>query len=157
MAAQVGRCGVSPSGCQDPAAGERDAAMTTPRSAADMDGRASFQVLAASDSLVVVAAGEIDLSTAPAFCEALQMAAQKSDHIIVDLASLSFIDSIGIRELVTIRREHPHRRVALVQPPQMLRKLLDLTGLGDLFTVYESRQDAVAHRADWPNTERGSC
>jgi anti-sigma B factor antagonist len=129
--------------------------MTAPRSAADMDGRASFQVLRESDYVVVVAAGEIDLATAPAFCEALQMAAQQSDRLIVDLASLAFIDSMGIGALVRIGRGHSNRSVALVQPPQMLRKLLDLTGLGDLFTVHQSRQEAAAHRADCPNDERG--
>ena len=57
------------------------------------------------DAAVVVPTGELDLATAPALEDALGRAFDGgSGRVVLDLRELEFIDSSGLRTLLTARR-----------------------------------------------------
>jgi anti-anti-sigma factor len=80
----------------------------------------------------VVAAGEIDMSTAGQMQASLNAALD--DHpsgLVVDLAAVTFMDSSGIAALV-----HAHNRAAeagatltVVDPQPIVRRVLEITGM----------------------------
>jgi anti-anti-sigma factor len=74
--------------------------------------------------------GEVDRSNARLLLEALYVVARAGDQVTVDLASLTFIDLGGVRALVDIAALlAPDRRLTLVSPPRLLRRILDTTGI----------------------------
>ena len=70
-----------------------------------------------------------------------------SGHIflILDLAALPFIDSSGIGSIVNSLRMATKQggSVKLVNPPSFVAKTFKMVGIINLFTVYESEEDAV--------------
>jgi anti-sigma B factor antagonist len=82
--------------------------------------------------------GELDVATAPALEEAVAMAfAAHPSSLVVDLTDLSFLDSTGIRVLVSAGRradESSCSLVLLAPTPQVLR-VLRLTGVDRLLAI----------------------
>ena len=94
----------------------------------------------------VVVSGELDRATAPLLSERLEEAIRESEGAFVtDLSELGFLDSSGLhallRALALLGRED--RQLALVCPPGRVRRVLDLAGVADMFTLYDSREDAA--------------
>ena len=57
------------------------------------------------DAAVIIPTGELALATAPALEDALQGAFEDgSGRVVLDLRELEFIDSSGLRTLLTARR-----------------------------------------------------
>jgi anti-sigma B factor antagonist len=82
-----------------------------------------------SGSLVLGAAGEIDMSNAPAFSAALDEAGQEEDGFVLDLTRVEYLDSAGLAALF------PHvEHVRLVAGP-LLGPLLTVAGLADVTTI----------------------
>ncbi|MGH3481526.1 MAG: STAS domain-containing protein [Nocardioidaceae bacterium] len=109
----------------------------------DDDGQASFRVYARDGCAVVVASGEIDLATAEALREAVGTAADASDRILVDLASVTFIDMHGFSALLSMRRRRPHGPLSLVRPAPMVRKVVRMARLDEVFPIYDSMGEAL--------------
>jgi anti-anti-sigma factor len=61
-------------------------------------------------------AGELDLAAEDDLLTAFRSASNDESDVILDLSELSFIDSTGIRALVTIAQEASPRRVILRSP-----------------------------------------
>jgi anti-anti-sigma factor len=94
----------------------------------------------------VAVRGELDLATAPLLAERLEEAIRESEGAFVaDLSELGFLDSSGLhallRALALLGRED--RLLALVCPPGSVRRVLELAGVADMFTLYDSREDAA--------------
>ena len=66
--------------------------------------------------------------------------------IVIDLARVSYMDPSGLGALVACRRNATARATPLVllRPAGKVRDLLALTGLGELFRVFEDEGEAVA-------------
>ena len=98
---------------------------------------AGFEVAAGHDGEVVVrAAGEIDLATAPEFRERLSALTSVNGHdVMVDLADVSFIDSTGLVALVQARQslESCGRQLIIVRPSPAVTRVLEIAGLDRLF------------------------
>ncbi|MET7468118.1 STAS domain-containing protein [Micromonospora sp. NPDC005686] len=79
---------------------------------------------------VLAAVGEIDMSNASTFADALAGAVRADgDPLLVDLTEVEYLDSAGLAALF------PHAdRIALVAGP-LLEPLLTISGLADLTTV----------------------
>ena len=91
---------------------------------------------------VVSIAGEVDPHTAPeleAELGALLNGAEVST-LVLDLRSLTFIDSSGLRVLVQALKQLDERQGQLVlrNPNAVTRRLLDVTGLADHVELEES-------------------
>ena len=85
---------------------------------------------------VVIPTGELDLATAPALEAALSRAFEEgSDRVVLDLRELEFIDSSGLRTLLTARRraEQSRARFSLVAGHRSLERTLEIAGVHKVF------------------------
>lgn len=95
---------------------------------------------------VIDVSGELDLYTAPSFRESVLEAAGDTDppKVIVDFRGLGFIDSSGLGAIVACLKHLRERGgdLALAAPEGSgLRRLLDLTGLDRVLTLYTSTEE----------------
>jgi anti-sigma B factor antagonist len=82
---------------------------------------------------VVTAAGEIDMSNAGGFSDALGLAASQSDRFVVDLTGVAYLDSAGLNALFA----HVSH-IRLIAGP-LLVPVLTVSGLSDITSVREPR------------------
>ena len=89
------------------------------------------------DAAVVIPTGELDLATAPALEDALQTAFEEgAGRVVLDLRELEFIDSSGLRTLLTARRqaEEGGAEFPLVAGHRSLERKLEIAGVHKVFT-----------------------
>jgi anti-sigma B factor antagonist len=91
---------------------------------------------------VVALAGELDMANAPAVSETLDALADAEQPVIVDLSGLSFIDSSGIHAIVNPRPQL--ESFALVCPPGNIQRVLSVTRLDRVLSLYETLDEALA-------------
>ena len=95
---------------------------------------------------VLAASGEIDVAAAPDLRARLtELIESGSTRIVLDLDDVDFIDSTGLGVLVgAIRRARAAEGdLRLVCTNSRLLKVLDVTGLDDVFPVRDSVEEAV--------------
>ena len=128
------------------------------RSATDSGGSAvkpgalaTFAVDQVQAYAVVGARGEIDLSTTPAFRDALLEATRCSARVIVDLTEVTFLDSFGIGVIaattLTSNHDQQNASLCLVGPSGIVRKALEISGVTRLFPIFATVEEAVEHLA----------
>jgi anti-sigma B factor antagonist len=87
------------------------------------------------DGLVHVAlVGELDLSTVAKVQEELRrVEASSPPTLVVDLSKLSFLDSTGLRCIVTAdeRARSEGRRIVIVRGPEAVQRVFAITRLDD--------------------------
>ena len=96
---------------------------------------------------VVHVAGEIDVSSADRVREQVSvLVSQGRTDLVVDLSDVGFMDSTGLGLLVGVlkRVRTAGGRLVLVVAPDKLRKVFELTGLTQLFTIHDSLDEALA-------------
>lgn len=94
---------------------------------------------------VVHVAGEVDVYTSPALKSALADAmGDGCKVVIVDLGKVPFIDSSGLGVLVgALRRvREAGGEMRLVSDQEMVGKILRITGLDRVFTLYRTLDEA---------------
>jgi anti-sigma B factor antagonist len=87
---------------------------------------------------VIAIAGELEFGTAASLRTVLiDLAHEPVDPVIVDLSGIEFIDSTGLSLLVQAKQrfESQGRRFALRRPPHRVVRVLETSGLADLFTI----------------------
>lgn len=79
----------------------------------------------------IVVSGELDIATAPALLEHVRGAAEGASSLVLDLRAVTFIDSTGLRALLTTDDEL-RGRLRLIQSasPSCVR-LFEITGVSD--------------------------
>ena len=85
---------------------------------------------------VLTVRGDIDLASAADFERSLRTALEGSpSSVTVDLAALTFIDSSGLRVLVSVSKEAQSRgaTLGLRNVPRHAQRVLDITGLSEWF------------------------
>jgi anti-sigma B factor antagonist len=92
------------------------------------------------DHAVVIAAGEIDLYTAPRLHRELAAVIANSapeTRIVVDMSGVEFCDSTGMNVLLSCLRQARERggELELAAPRPAVRKILQVTGLDAVFTI----------------------
>jgi anti-sigma B factor antagonist len=95
---------------------------------------------------LVVASGELDVQSVPELRARLAEATDSgAKRIVVDLAEVSFIDSLSLSALVGAKRKvGDDGRLAVVAVHEYVRLILQATGLEQVLDVFETRDDAVA-------------
>jgi anti-anti-sigma factor len=86
----------------------------------------------------VVLSGELDISTAQRLEDDLRrIEAERPELIILDLQQLTFMDSTGLRLLITAdsRAREEDRRFAIVQGNEMVQRVMRLTRLDERLTI----------------------
>jgi anti-sigma B factor antagonist len=99
---------------------------------------------------VVALTGEVDLYTCPEFKqELLRVIADGATLVVVDLTGTTFIDSTAlgvlIRGVERLRQKDGKLCVVVVDPN--IAKIFEVTGLNRVFSVYDSREEALAQAA----------
>jgi anti-sigma B factor antagonist len=98
-------------------------------------------------AFVISLAGEVDLYTAPEFKQQLlEVVAQGATDVIVDFSNTTFIDSTTLGVLVggVKRLRENDGRLTLVCSDRNITKIFEITGLDRVFSIYGSRDEAVA-------------
>src|ERR1700751_4258964 len=96
---------------------------------------------------VAALCGDLDLADTSEVASRLTAAvAAYGPSIIVDLAGLTFIDSCGLGVLVRVLKQTRESGgdLSLAAPQQQVRRVLEITGLIDVFSVYPSVKQAVS-------------
>ena len=92
------------------------------------------------DHTIVIAAGEIDLYTAPRLHrELVDVPDDRPARVIVDMSGVVFCDSTGMNVLLSSLRRAKERggQLELAAPRAAVRKILQVTGLDSVFTVLD--------------------
>jgi anti-sigma B factor antagonist len=94
------------------------------------------------DTYVISLSGEVDLYTAPEFKQQLL-------EVIVDFSGTTFIDSTTLGVLVggVKRLRSNDGQLSLVCSDRNITKIFEITGLDRVFTIYPTRDEAVANVA----------
>ena len=92
--------------------------------------------------MTVIAAGEIDLYTAPklqADLAAIIDSVGPAARVVIDMSGVEFCDSTGMNVLLSGLRQVRERggELELAAPRPAVRKILQVTGLDAVFTVSE--------------------
>lgn len=100
----------------------------------------------ADDVTVVAVAGEIDMLSAPELRAA--MAAHLADNttFVLDMTGVSFLGSAGLAALVEGLQQSRRRGIAfrIVAVERAVTRPLVATGLGDVFAVFGTVEEALA-------------
>lgn len=98
---------------------------------------AGWQVHEHGSEIVVRPCGELDLLTAPELRDLVQAVRKEhTDRVELDLAEVSFIDSVGLSMIVSAHRRLVADGVDLsVAVPPDLRRLFDISGLDQLLEL----------------------
>jgi anti-sigma B factor antagonist len=92
-------------------------------------------------------AGEVDLYTAPEFKQQLlEVIGQGAKDVVVDFTDTTFIDSTTLGVLVggVKRLRTNDGRLSLVCSDRNITKIFEITGLDRVFTIHQSRDEAIA-------------
>lgn len=91
---------------------------------------------------IVRVEGELDAYSAPSLEDlGANLLAEGTTEIVLDLAGTTFLDSSGLRAILTLHRriENDRGELALGNPSEPVLRLLEITGLTDHFVI---RNDA---------------
>jgi anti-anti-sigma factor len=100
----------------------------------------------ADSAIVLAASGELDLRSTPQLEERLEQALDGgSELVILDLRQIEFMDSTGLRVLLSTHQRARERgkRFGLVRGAEQVERVLRLTGVGELLTVVDAPQDLL--------------
>jgi len=100
----------------------------------------------AGDVIVLTVVGEVDMTTAPELSKALSTVSDTAPRVVVDLGSVTFLDSSGLNALVRGRRELAASDVDLkvVVPAEgPVRRVIEIARLDDALSLVDSLDDAL--------------
>ena len=121
------------------------------RPSAETLGGAQIDVRLEDGTPVVVPTGDLDLSNATGFLEALERVAGVAQGlIVVVLDGVSYFDSQGVRALLRAQQRlaASRCRLAVVAPAgSTIRRLIDVAGLGAALSLFNTVDEALAKRA----------
>ena len=109
---------------------------------------------------VLRVSGEIILGTGEQFRAALKQAVDEVEQtegtgrvLVVDFSELSFLDSTGLRTLMQetadLRKRGGEVRLVIL-PGGSIGRILGVTGLGDMFSIYSDAARATEERRGGP-------
>jgi anti-sigma B factor antagonist len=89
----------------------------------------------------------MDLHTAPKFQHAIERVAEDGeiDVVVVDLASVAFMDSTALSSLMRSKDALDQRGVSLrlAAPSKAVERIFSVTGFEDYFEIFSSREAAI--------------
>ncbi|HEX6360776.1 STAS domain-containing protein [Actinophytocola sp.] len=98
----------------------------------------------APNCVVLSVVGEIDLVTAPGLETAIAEHVAVAPYLVIDLSEVTFFGSLGLAALMRAMNQAEERgtRLLLVAGQRVLRTM-DLTKTAELFSVYDSVDEAL--------------
>lgn len=96
-------------------------------------------------AVVVEVRGEVELHSAPQLREELHRVCTGGACVVVDLTGVSFIDSTGLGVLIGgLKRARESGSLFIVCPHSRVRRVFEITGLMQVFTFFDTLDEAVA-------------
>lgn len=92
----------------------------------------------------VTLSGDLDLSTAKRAEEAIENAERAGrDMVVIDLRGLSFMDSTGLRVIVSAdkRAKRSGKRAVIVQGPAAVRRVFEITRLDERLDIVDTPEE----------------
>ena len=92
--------------------------------------------------------GAIDMSTIPEFSKMVPKAKNNKgslkQNLLLDFRKVTHVDSSTIAILLVALNElkHEKHKLVLANVPENLKGMLDISEINDLFTIYDSEEDA---------------
>jgi anti-anti-sigma factor len=108
---------------------------------------------AQGDGVRIVLTGELDISTAPRVEEELRRVEEgRPAVILLDLRELEFMDSTGLRVIVSAdgRAREDDRALRLVRGPEAVQRIFRVTRLDERLEIGDD-PDALIERAQPPS------
>ena len=115
----------------------------------DLDEFAATRYEAKDGTQIVSVTGEVDLSSAPRLAEVIwkakRQAGGSSPRVVMDLSRIEFMDTAGLEVLMEEwnASRQSDERMWLVAPEGPITRLLEITGLSELFDLYDELGAAV--------------
>ncbi len=123
----------------------RSSAASAPRlvpgnevSTAPLGGGLNVHIQVHEDLVLVSLSGPLDIYTVPDFRRELDSHSHEGAQIVIDLAEVTLIDSSGLGALLSLRNRAQRDdagRLGLVCPRRRLRRVFEITGLRQAFTL----------------------
>jgi anti-sigma B factor antagonist len=91
--------------------------------------------------------GDLDLSTAGRAEQAIEDAEKAgAPMVVIDLRGLSFMDSTGLRVMVSAdkRARRSNRRAVIIQGPAAVRRVFEITRLGERLEIVDTPDEIEA-------------
>ena len=90
--------------------------------------------------------GRLDIAGADVVATPLATLSGSKTGLVIDMAGVSFISSIGIRQLVAAAKALSRRggRLVLLRPNDIVTEVLQTTGITDLLPIVRSDSEAAA-------------
>ena len=109
----------------------------------------SFSISTAEqdNAIHVLLSGDLDLSTAKQAEQAIEDAEKAGrPTVVVDLRRLSFMDSTGLRVIVSAdkRARRSNRRVVIIQGPAPVRRVFEITRLDERLEIVDTPEEIDA-------------
>ena len=103
------------------------------------------EVIKNQGASIVVLKGDVDLESSPAAREVLLKSVDGADKVLVDLSSVTYIDSSGVASLVEALQAAKRNggRFALVAASDPTRRVLELARLDKVFTLYTTVDEGL--------------
>jgi anti-sigma B factor antagonist len=95
----------------------------------------TIEVREIEDACVLVPAGELDLASSPLLIERADGVLAEGRPVVVDLRSLTFIDSTGLSAIARIDRnaERAGSTLSLIAGPPNVQRVFEVSGTVDEF------------------------
>jgi anti-anti-sigma factor len=124
----------------------RPAAGAAPAPEADPGRPLSVEARVEPGCTMLKVMGEIDISTSQELDAAIAAHAGRPGVLAVDLSSVTFMDSTGLRALVALERERTGRGLplAVICPPGPARLICEVAGVEAQLRLYASAAEAAA-------------
>ncbi|MCU0512795.1 MAG: STAS domain-containing protein [Anaerolineae bacterium] len=90
--------------------------------------------------------GRVDSMTASQLGEALNKELDSGNvHVVLDLSSVDYMSSAGLREIVTGLKKAKRAAgdLRLAQPSDRVREVLEMAGLDTIFRIFSTQAEAV--------------
>jgi anti-sigma B factor antagonist len=113
-----------------------------------MDRTLEVHLEQSGETPVVRVVGEVDIATAPSLRERLEQVLAPARRVVVDLSEVTFLDSTGLSVLVGAWKRlsgeglEGDLRLVVVRPT--IQKVLEITGLDQVFSVFATLAEALA-------------
>jgi anti-sigma B factor antagonist len=103
------------------------------------------EVIKKQGASIVVLKGDVDLESSPAAREVLLKSVEGAGKVLVDLSSVTYIDSSGVASLVEALQAAKRNggRFALVAASDPTRRVLELARLDKVFTIYTTVDEGL--------------
>ena len=100
------------------------------------------------DSYSVVAVrGEVDLHTAPKVQYAIDRGTNGVGAVVVDLGGITFMDSTALSMFMRAKDQLDEQGIELrlAGPSEAVQRIFGVTGFGEYFSIFPSREAAVSN------------